>query len=309
MQGGEAAPNDYIPGMSSNESQQHCPNAITDYRLIDSGDGQKLERFGEVLVSRPCGQAVWRQSLSRSVWAGADAVFSRDGSGGWSFNRELPEPWLVTIEGLVFKLVPTDFGHLGVFPEHRRCWRTVTEIVSRVSRSDKNLSILNLFAYSGGASLAACRAGGEVCHLDASKKMVAWARENAAFNDMTEARIRWIVDDVQKFLKREIRRGRTYDAVILDPPSYGRGRHQELFKIDDHMIQLLDMCRQVLCAGPAFVFLSCHTPGYTPLVLEHLLSQAMAGQGGSIDSGEMILEGRENGVLPLPSGTFAVWRQ
>jgi 23S rRNA (cytosine1962-C5)-methyltransferase len=167
--------------------------------------------------------------------------------------------------------------------------------------------VLNLFAYSGGASLAAARAGAEVCHLDASRKMVTWARRNAELNGLVDAPIRWIVDDVRRFLKREQRRGRRYDGIILDPPSFGRGKRQEVFKIDDHLGELLDQCREVLSSSPRFVFLSCHTPGYTPLVLTHLLEQMQQGCPGDTESGEMILPG-VGGVRPVPSGSYAVWR-
>lgn len=279
-----------------------------EYRLLDAGNGRKLERFGPAVLDRPCAQAVWRPGLPAADWARADAWFTRDEGNRWHQRRPLPESWEVTIDGLVFEVQPTDFGHVGVFPEHVRAWRWLGDLRQRLPTDQATLSVLNLFAYSGGATLAAARLGFRVCHLDASRKMVAWARRNAELNGLNEAPVRWIVDDVQKFLGREQRRGAVYDGIILDPPSFGRGSRQELFKIDTHLLDLMGQCRQVLSRQPAFVFLSCHTPGYTPRVLEHLLTQGMAGLGGSVAAGEMVLEG-DPGVLPVPSGTYAVWSQ
>ena len=273
------------------------------YQLVDAGAGRKLERFADVLISRPCAQAVWRPSRPQSVWDQADASFTREQQSGWSFRRKIPSEWTCEVGGVLFTVRPTDFGHLGVFPEHAFGWQWLQQ---RAKDAKQPLNVLNLFAYSGGATLAAARLGFRVCHLDASRKMVAWARRNAALNDLDAAPVRWIVDDVQKFLAREQRRGAVYDGIILDPPSFGRGSRQELFKIDTHLLDLMEQCRRVLAPRPAFVFLSCHTPGYTPLVLEHLLSQGLAGLGGAIEAGEMVLEGGHE-VLPVPSGTYAVW--
>jgi 23S rRNA (cytosine1962-C5)-methyltransferase len=278
----------------------------TTYRLLDAGNGRKLERFGPVVLDRPCAQAVWRPGLPEREWGRADARFGREQGNAWELRRPLPEAWEVAIDGLHFRLQATDFGHVGVFPEHLRSWRWLREFLGGDRERNRNVSVLNLFAYSGGATLAAARLGCPVCHLDASKKMVAWARENAALNSLDGAPVRWIVDDVQKFLQREKRRNSTYDGIILDPPSFGRGKNQELFKIDDHLLDILAQCRDVLSPKSRFVFLSCHTPGYTPLVLNHLLTQGMAGMGGRVEAGEMVL-GEGQDVLPVPSGTFAVW--
>jgi 23S rRNA (cytosine1962-C5)-methyltransferase len=276
------------------------------YCLLDAGDGRKLERFGPVVLDRPCAQAVWRPSLGPSAWGEAHARFGREQGNRWEVRQPLPESWQATVDGLVFRLEATDFGHVGVFPEHLRSWRWLREFLGDDRQRNREVSVLNLFAYSGGATLAAARLGCRVCHLDASRKMVAWARENAALNNLTEAPVRWIVDDVQKFLAREERRGNTYDGIILDPPSFGRGTRQELFKISDNLLQILAQCRAVLSTPARFVFLSCHTPGYTPLVLNHLLSQSLAGLGGEVVAGEMVL-GEGQDVLPVPSGTYAVW--
>ena len=278
---------------------------IGSYQLLDSGAGRKLERFGEFLIERPCAQAVWRPRLPEDEWERADAKFTRRDGNRWLFRRTLPEWWPVEIAGVRFRIQPTDFGHLGVFPEHAGAWAWM-RILAAARPDAPPLRVLNLFAYSGGATLAAARLGWEVCHLDASRKMVAWARENAVLNDLADAPIRWIVDDVQKFLKREARRKRTYDGIILDPPSFGRGRRQEIFKIDEHLLNILEACRDVLSLKPAFLYLSCHTPGYTPLVLRHLLAQSLDSKTGRIEAGEMTLGG-DSEVFAVPCGTYAVW--
>jgi 23S rRNA (cytosine1962-C5)-methyltransferase len=271
------------------------------YSLIDSGYGHKLEQFGPYLIARPSAQAVWKNQLSENEWNQADAIFSREPENRWVTKHKIPDIWNIEVEGIHFKISPTDFGHLGIFPEQRNFWRWIREYISQANRE---VHVLNLFAYSGGATLAAAQGGAHVCHLDASKGMVDWARENATLNQLDQAPIRWIVDDVSKFLKREIRRGRKYDGIILDPPSFGRGRQGEFFKIEEDLNPILEDCRQLLSENPLFVLLSCHTPGYTPIVLQHIMNQHMP--KGHLDVGEMVLEGEKN-VLPLPSGTFARW--
>ncbi|MBI2810899.1 MAG: class I SAM-dependent methyltransferase [Candidatus Melainabacteria bacterium] len=269
------------------------------YALLDSGDQQKLERFGEYTIVRPCSQALWRPALSKDIWDKADASFSREGGNAWKFKKKLPESWHAEVEGVRFKISPTDFGHLGVFPEHSLLWKPMREAI----RSRKEPSILNLFAYSGGATLAAAQAGAKVCHLDASKGMVAWARENAALNRLTDAPIRWIIDDATKFLQREIKRGVRYDGIILDPPSFGRGSRGEVFKIEQDIHVLLELCRQLLSENPLFLAFTTHTPGMTPIVMGHLLRQKL--KGGRIETGEMILPAEKG--IEVPAGSFARW--
>lgn len=282
----------------------------TDYALIDSGQGRKLERFGPFLLDRPCSQAVWKQQLPASEWNKADALFLREGDTKWTFrNPKLTQPWKIQVEGITFKISPTDFGHLGIFPEQRPFWRWMQATITEAKQKrGKEVHVLNLFAYSGGSTLAAAKAGADVCHLDASKGMVSWARENAAFNQLESAPIRWIIDDVNKFLARELRRERRYDAIILDPPSFGRGSKGELFKIEEHIQLLLKQCRDLLSDNPLFVLFSCHTPGFTPIAMQHLLSQMMQGAHGVIDCGEMLLTGEQH-VLSIPSGTYARWHR
>lgn len=270
------------------------------YELIDSGEGCKLERFGEYTLLRPCAQAVWRPSLPRTVWDKADAIFTREKENRWIYKKPLPKEWNLHWENLHFKIAPTDFGHIGIFPEHANLWGWMRE---RIRNSSRPLEVLNLFAYSGGASLAAAQAGAKVCHLDASKGMVAWARENATLSSLQDAPIRWITDDVIKFLGRELKRDRRYDGIILDPPSFGRGSQGEVFKIEEHLGLILDLCKKVLSPNPSFVIFSAHTPGFTPIVMEHLLKQTMS--SGKIESGEMVIRGKN--TLDLPCGSYARW--
>jgi 23S rRNA (cytosine1962-C5)-methyltransferase len=273
----------------------------TTYELLDSGFGQKFERFGAYTFVRPCSQAVFFPKLDEACWNKADALFTREGYSQWLKPIDQTKPWIIEVESIKFILKPTDFGHLGIFPEQRPFWKWLQETCK------KGDSILNLFAYSGGATLAAAKGGASVCHLDASHGMVNWARENASVNQLDDAPIRWIVDDVMKFLKREIKRGASYDGILLDPPSFGRGKKGEVFKIESDVIELLSLCKELLSDSPKFLLFSCHTPGFSPLINHHLVQQTMKEFNGVIDYGEMCLTGHD-GVLPLPSGTFARWR-
>lgn len=278
------------------------------YALVDSGHGRKLEKFGRYLIDRPCAQAVWNPAHPKSLWNGADAIFTREGENKWIKKAGFPEHWSVNISNIHFKISATDFGHLGVFPEQAPFWLWIQDIVGKAKKERKStINVLNLFAYSGGSTLAAARGGAHVCHLDASKGMVAWARENAALSGLEKASIRWIIDDVNKFLARELRRGTRYDGIILDPPSFGRGSRGEVFKIENDLQEIMRNCKALLTENPLFLLFSCHTPGFSPLVMHHILSQTMQGvQGGCIDSGEMILSG-DQAALAVPSGVYARW--
>ena len=278
------------------------------YELLDSGGGRKLERFGPLVLARPCAQALWRPCQPEAFWAQADATFDREEGHRWSGRAALPKSWTVEMDGLRYRLSGTDFGHLGIFPEQRDCWKQIGRLVAAgAARRDRVPAVLNLFAYSGGSTLAAARAGAEVCHVDASQGMVDWARENAVLNGMTQAPIRWIADDVRKFLGRELRRGRRYDGVVLDPPTFGRGKRGEVYKLERDLPETLDACFRLLCDdGQAFVLLSAHTPGVTPVSLGNLLAQAAGARNGRIASGEMLLSGAPD-VLSVPSGCFACW--
>lgn len=275
------------------------------YNLIDSGHGRKLEQFGPYRISRPCAQAVWNPRLPAGEWKQAHATFTREGDSKWTTVGQLPDFWTITVADISFKISTTDFGHLGIFPEQRLFWEWIQRTIKAAKIKRPTINVLNLFAYSGGSTLAAAKGGAHVCHLDASKGMVSWARENAELSGLKEAPIRWIIDDVNKFLAREVRRGVRYDAIILDPPSFGRGAKGEVFKIEDHLPLILKDCQSLLSDNPLFILFTCHSPGFSPIVMHHLLSQMMASHPGNIDTGEMILEGQ--GALPLPSGVYARW--
>jgi len=277
---------------------------MSDYSLLDSGGGRKLERFGPITLDRPCAQAVWNPAHPR-LWQEADAFFTRKDGLEWRGREQLPDSWQVEVNGVRMKLSTTDFGHLGIFPETRGMWDWIRETIrTESSQRREPLDFLNLFAYSGGATLAAAQGGAQCCHVDASKGMVQWARGNAGLNGLDEHPIRWIVDDCNKFMQREVRRGRRYDAVLLDPPSFGRGKSGELYKIEQALLDTLDLVRQLLSERPAFVILTSHTPGFTPIVLKNLLRQLLP--EGRYECGEMLLTGNRE-VFDVPSGTWARW--
>lgn len=281
------------------------PMHKNEYELLDSGNGRKLERFGRVVLDRPCAQAMWQPQHPKAKWKKATARFDRNKGLHWDGREKLPESWNVCINGITMKLSSTDFGHLGVFPETRQLWDWITATLETAAKkAGRQLKVLNLFAYSGGATLATARSGAAACHLDASKGMVDWARENAALNGLKDAPIRWIVDDVNKFLKREIRRERSYDMVMLDPPSFGRGSKGELYKIENDLLATLENCKAVLSDDAVGMVLTSHTPGLSPIVLSNLL-QKLLGEG-KIESGEMLLTGGP-GTLRLPNGNWAHW--
>jgi 23S rRNA (cytosine1962-C5)-methyltransferase len=265
------------------------------YQLIDSGGEQKLERFGEYTLIRPCPQAIWRP-LHLDEWTKADASFSREPENRWHLVRRLPLSWVAEIGNVRFKIAPTDFGHLGAFPEHAQLWTMMRPMIREKTR------ILNLFAYSGGVTLAAAQEGASVCHLDASKGMVEWARENAQLNRLEKAPIRWIVDDAVKFLRREIKRSSFYEGIVIDPPTFGRGSKGEVFKIERDLGALLELCREVLSPDRKFLILSCHTPGITPIVLQNIVQQIFGPE--RVSAGEMTLQSGNS--FSIPSGCYAV---
>lgn len=261
--------------------------------LIDAGDFERLERFGPYTLCRPSPVALWKKRDKKS-FAKADAIFSRDGGKRWQGPNVPREPWWVDVGGFEMQLKLTDFGHIGYFPEHAELWRWCQE------KTLGPIKVLNLFAYSGAASLALAKAGAEVCHVDSAPGMVDWARTNAERNGISN--IRWIVDDVRRFCEREVRRNKRYDAILLDPPSFGRGSKGEVFKIEDDLLPLLKILKQLLSDNLVFVVLSCHTPGLTPTVLQQLLEDGMDLKG---EGGELEIEALSGRLLP--TGTYARW--
>lgn len=279
-----------------------------DYQLIDSGDFQKLEQVGPYRIVRPAAQAVWKPRLGKSEWEQADATFHRysGGDGKWSVrNKLLPKKWTIEQGPVRLVISLTDFGHLGIFPEQDDNWQKLHKLIGERSEG-RELNILNLFAYTGGSTLACAMAGAKVVHLDASKTSVAWARENAQASGAAEKPIRWIVDDVQKFVEREVRRGHKYHGVILDPPSFGRGANNEIWQIEDHLVDLLANIQQILADDYLFVLLSSHSNGYTPLALQNLLMSMVDQTTGCFEIGEMIVHEMDSGRV-LPSGASALF--
>jgi 23S rRNA (cytosine1962-C5)-methyltransferase len=279
---------------------------VKGYALLDSGFHRKLERFEDIVLDRPCSQAIWKPLLPKNTWQQAHARFDRltEKDGEWKVFKKMPESWHMQLDDKKIKLCTTSFGHLGVFPEQRAQWEWLGERVKNANEV-KPIKVLNLFAYSGGSTLACIKPGVSVVHLDASRPMITWAKENAELNNCNNG-ITWMLEDVTKYLKRELRRGNKYDGIILDPPSFGRGPKKELFKIEQDFRDLIEMCVSLLKDEANFMLLSCHTPGITAMVLENMLSVSLMKKGGKIISGEMLLEGA-SGVLPLPSGCYARW--
>lgn len=285
-----------------------APDTVPDiagYHLLDTGHGAKLEQLGPYRLVRPAPQALWRPTQPPEVWETAVACYRRhsSGAGAWTCKRALPPAWTVTYGDLKLKVKLTDFGHVGFFAEHGVHWQWVRQ---RLLTARRPIRLLNAFAYTGGMSLAAALAGASVVHLDAAEGIVAWARDNAQLCGLAEAPIRWIVEDVSKFLTREVRRGHRYDAIVLDPPSFGRGSKGEVWKLERDVPALLDLCSQVLSPEPLFVLLSAHTPGVTPLVLAHLLADMLGPCGGLLTSMEMVIP-YHDGTQVLPSGALARW--
>jgi 23S rRNA (cytosine1962-C5)-methyltransferase len=284
---------------------------VSEYELLDSGHQAKLERFGEILLHRPSPQALWKPRLDAAVWDTAHARYERSSQGGgrWIAPTDVPENWICRVGSLQLELRRTGFGHVGVFAEQIRFWNWLRATVQTRAQDLKRAPrILNLFAYTGGSSLAAAMGGAEVTHCDASHGVVQWASENADRNDLGTGHIRWIVDDALKFLRREARRENSYDGIILDPPSFGRGPRGEVWKLEDGASELLAAVVAVLDPNPGFVLLSAHTPGIGPLALNNLLTAALGERAGAesleFSHGEMLVESPAD-VLSLPAGTWA----
>lgn len=261
--------------------------------LIDAGASERLERFGPYILRRPAPGALWRPR-NPEAWKEAYATFSREDNRGWRGPHVPKGPWWVDVGGFEMRFKLTDFGHLGYFPEHAELWRWCQ------TKTKKGISVLNLFAYSGAASLALARAGASVCHVDSAPGMIEWGKENAAHNGI--ANIRWIVDDVRKFCMREVRRRQKYDAIILDPPSFGRGKQGQVFKIETDLVPLLEQLKLLLSDNPVFVVLSCHTPELSATVLKQIFKDGIGLEG---EGGELVLQA-ESGAL-LPAGHYVRW--
>ena len=277
-----------------------------DYELIDADAGERLEKWKNIILIRPDPQIIWSGSRKNPLWKNAHAVYHRSASGGgyWEALKKVPDVWSVKYESLTFNLKPMGFKHTGLFPEQAVNWSLARELIEK---EDRQLSVLNLFAYTGAATLACLKAGAKVTHVDASKGMVQWAKENAAASGLKEAPVRWLVDDCLKFVKREIRRGNTYDAIIMDPPSYGRGPNGEVWKLEQQLAELLEETGKLLSDNAVFFFLNSYTGGLSPSILNYMVSRyVVKGKGGKVTTDEIGLYITDKGIS-LPAGNTTVW--
>ena len=278
-----------------------------DFEVLDCSDGEKLERWGKYTLVRPDPQAIWHTKRENPAWHNPDARYSRSSQGGgkWDKNR-LPQNWQIEYGELTFNIKPMNFKHTGLFPEQAANWDYA---MNKIRNAGRPISVLNLFAYTGGATVACAAAGATVCHVDAAKGMVAWAKENAKASGVEDRPIRWIIDDCVKFVEREIRRGRKYDAIIMDPPSYGRGPSGEVWKLEDNLFSFVDLCAGVLSDNPLFVIINSYTTGLSPSTLTYIAETVFTKRfGGHSVSDELGLPVRENG-LALPCGAACRWEK
>lgn len=277
-----------------------------DYELLDASGGERLERWGSVTLIRPDPQIIWNTSKRNPLWRGADAHYLRSSTGGgrWENRNPVPPVWKIRYGELTFRVKTMGFKHTGIFPEQAVNWDFA---MNKIRSAGRPVKVLNLFGYTGAATLACLSAGAEVCHVDAARGMVTWARENAEASGLAGKPVRWIVDDCEKFVQREQRRGNHYDAVIMDPPSYGRGPNGEIWKLEEQLYPLVEMCVPILSRDPLFFLLNSYTTGLSPAVMEYLLGVLVAKKfGGRLSSGEIALPVTESG-LALPCGSTAVW--
>ena len=280
---------------------QRISNDWKDYECIDAGNGEKLERWGNVVLRRPDPQAIW--NVNKSNWK-YDAFYHRSNKGGgnWEYKNKFPDQWSITYKNLTFKVSPTGFKHTGIFPEQATNWDFMIE---KISKCQRKVKVLNLFAYTGAATMACSYAGADVVHVDASKGMIEWAKENMHLSHLENNSIRFIVDDCLKFVEREYRRGNKYDAIIMDPPSYGRGPNKEVWKFEDNIYALIDACIKILSDKPLFFLINSYTTGISSIVLENILKTTLLPlyPDGKVDAGEVGLPVTNNNLV-LPCGIY-----
>lgn len=281
-------------------------NNWKDYELIDCSCGERLERWGNITLIRPDPQVIWNTPKVNPLWKKADAIYHRSQSGGgqWEIRNKIPDFWTIGYRDLSFNIKTMGFKHTGLFPEQAVNWDLTAEIIKNANREVK---VLNLFAYTGGATVSALKAGASVCHVDASKGMTMWAKENAASSGVADKKVRWIVDDCIKFVQREIRRENKYDIIIMDPPSYGRGPGGEVWKLENEVYSFVELCSQVLSDDPLMMLINSYTTGLSPSVMEYILGATVKKKfGGKVTGSEIGLETTENGLV-LPCGASAIW--
>ncbi len=277
-----------------------------DYELIDCSDGQKLERWGKQFLVRPDPQAIWNTTKTNPAWNRPSASYNRSASGGgrWEKN-DIPESWQIRYGELTFNVKPMNFKHTGIFPEQASNWDFA---MNAIKKAERPISVLNLFAYTGAATVACAKAGASVCHVDAAKGMVSWAKDNAKSSAVEDAPIRWIVDDCIKFVERDIRRGKKYDAIIMDPPSYGRGPGGEIWKLEENLWDFVSLCAGALSDDPLFVIINSYTTGLSPSVLTYISESIFSRKfGGRSESRELGIPVTESGLI-LPCGASCRWQ-
>lgn len=281
-------------------------NNWNDYKILDMANGQKLERWGNVILSRPDPQIIWKDKSFPDKWKLVNATYNRSKSGGgsWEYNKQIPKNWQIKYKNLTFNIKPMGFKHTGIFPEQAVNWDWMME---KITKSKREIKVLNLFAYTGGATVACLSMGASVCHVDSSKGMVSWAKENVVSSGLEDKKIRYIVDDVNKFVSREIRRNNKYDAIIMDPPSYGRGANGEVWQFENNIYDLVELCTNVLSDNPLFFLINSYTTGISSKVLENILNLTVNKEhNGKVSSGEIGLP-MENSKLVLPCGIYGRW--
>ncbi len=278
---------------------------FTDYELLDVNRGKRLERWGNVFLVRPDPQAIWDLPQNEKIWKKADAVYHRSNAGGghWEMLKKVPDVWKISFQGITFQLKPMGFKHTGLFPEQAVNWKFMCEMIENAGRPIK---VLNLFAYTGGATLACLKAGASVTHVDASKGMVAWAKENADVSGLSGASVRWLVDDCKKFVEREIRRGNHYDAVVMDPPSYGRGPNGEVWKLENNLEELLSLVAQLFGDKPLFLLLNTYTAGMSSSILTYMVQTYIAKGRGTVTTDEIGLPVTHRNLV-MPAGNTTIW--
>ncbi|MBR2956782.1 MAG: class I SAM-dependent methyltransferase [Clostridia bacterium] len=279
-----------------------------EYELLDCTNGERLERWGNIILIRPDPQVIWKTGRRHPLWKKANARYNRSQSGGghWELLGKLPDRWEIAYGDLKFNIKTMGFKHTGLFPEQAANWDLVREMIESAHRP---LKVLNLFAYTGGATVAALKSGAHVTHVDASKGMVQWAKENAVSSGVADAPVRWLVDDCIKFVQREIRRGNKYDIIIMDPPSYGRGPGGEVWKLEDEVYGFVELCEQLLSDEAEAILINSYTTGLSPSVMEYILgSTVVPKHGGFVSGSELGLTATQSG-MPLPCGATAIWRK
>ncbi len=279
-----------------------------DYKILDMADGMKLESWSGIILSRPDPQIVWSEKQNIKLWDKANAIYHRSKTGGgyWEYKKNTLDRWTVNYKDLVFNIKLMGFKHTGLFPEQAVNW---DYMIDKIKNSNRHIKVLNLFAYTGGATVACAYAGADVVHVDSSKGMVAWAKENIINSKLEDKYVRFIVDDVIKFVKREIRRGNKYDAIVMDPPSFGRGANGEVWNIENNLYELIKLCEEVLSDDPLFFLINSYTTGMSPKVLENLLNLTINKKHkGIVSSGEVGLP-MENSELILPCGIYGRWEK